>query len=121
MLEASSVRSPSAVATATCVASTRRALPITSSTPWFLSRPATPPVSLATMPAFHSTSLVTSSFTPSAVMPMAEAWPILCIRLPAAISALDGMQPTFRQVPPTNSFSTTTTCWPSWARRMAQT
>jgi hypothetical protein len=37
-------------------------------------------------------------------------------------SALEGMQPTFRQVPPSVSrFSTQATFRPSWAARMAQT
>ena len=36
-------------------------------------------------------------------------------------SALDGMQPTFRQTPPQYFFSTTATFLPSWAARMAAT
>jgi hypothetical protein len=40
----------------------------------------------------------------------------------ACSSALEGMQPTFRQVPPwVARFSTTATFMPSWAARMAQT
>ena len=39
----------------------------------------------------------------------------------AWIRALDGMQPTFRQVPPGFTASTMTVSRPSWPARMAQT
>jgi len=101
--------------------STKLAEPISTSTLWLLSRIPTPPVSLATTLCFHSTSFARSSLTSVAVMPMALAAPIRCSSEPAAIMAFEGMQPTLRQQPPRNSFSTTVTCCPSWARRMAQT
>ena len=39
----------------------------------------------------------------------------------AWISALEGMQPTLRQVPPGLAISTITVSMPSWPARMAQT
>jgi hypothetical protein len=107
--------------TASVPLSTKLAAPISTSTLWLLSRIPTPPVSFETTPCFHSTRRATSSLTSLTLMPIALASAILCSSEPAAISAFEGMQPTLRQVPPRNSFSTTVTCWPSWARRMAQT
>ena len=51
-----------------------------------------------------------------------EAWPASSNSSEACSSAFDGMQPTFRQVPPkVLSFSTTAVFKPSCAARMAQT
>jgi hypothetical protein len=83
------------------------AVPITTVTLWLLSRMPTPPVSLPTMPAFHSTSFATSRRTSLNVMPIAAASCARLMSAPAAIIAFDGMQPTLRHVPPRYSFSTT--------------
>jgi hypothetical protein len=45
----------------------------------------------------------------------------MCASSALRSSALDGMQPTFRQTPPQYFSSTTATRLPSWAARMAAT
>ena len=52
----------------------------------------------------------------------AEVVPGLLEQLRGCSSALEGMQPTLRQVPPKGArFSTTATFMPSWAARIAAT
>src|SRR5699024_1982104 len=47
------------------------------------------------------------------------SWVSTCASSALRSSALDGMQPTFRQPPPQYCFSLTATDLPSWAARMA--
>ena len=58
-------------------------------------------------------------------MPSGEAPPAICATFSnssaAWIRAFDGMQPTFRQVPPGFFASTITVSIPSWPARIAQT
>jgi hypothetical protein len=88
-----------------------------------LSSPPTPPFSLATMPSFQAVVWARSIEAEPAVMPACRrlAAFFTASNLPAAwMKALDGMQPTFRQVPPSLPASTMTVSSPSWPQRMAQ-
>ena len=62
-----------------------------------------PPVSLPTTPFFNSRTLSTSIFGASKVMPASPSSAASVITLATCSSALDGMQPTFRQTPPSCS------------------
>ncbi|MNI82558.1 hypothetical protein D3C73_1392840 [compost metagenome] len=91
----------------------------------FFSRAATPAFSLLTMPSFHATVCDRSMAGAEAVMPSVPSPAAFSTvsYLPAAwMMALDGMQPTFRQVPPRPSPpSTSTVSSPSWPQRMPAT
>ncbi len=86
-----------------------------------------PPVNCFTMASLRPIIVPTSIFGSFAVMP---CWPKMCCRLwnwrEESSSALDGMQPTRRQVPPSaglpslpSAASMQATFMPSWAARMA--
>ena len=64
-----------------------------------------------------------SSFTPLVLTPWAaSSWPAISNSSESWSSAFDGMQPTFRQVPPSvPRLSTQATDRPSWAARIAAT
>ncbi|MNC53029.1 hypothetical protein D3C75_1024090 [compost metagenome] len=116
---------PSAVSTRQVLASENSAQPLMTLTLAFFSRAATPAFSFLTMPSFHSTVLDRSMAGADAVMPSVPSPAALrtVSYLPAAwMMALDGMQPTFRQVPPRPSPpSTSTVSRPSWPQRMPAT
>ncbi|MNJ59967.1 hypothetical protein D3C77_556740 [compost metagenome] len=108
------------------MASENSAQPLTTLTLAFFSRAATPAFSFFTTPSFHATVLDRSMAGAEAVMPRApspDAALATVSYLPAAwMMALEGMQPTFRQVPPRPSPpSTSTVSSPSWPQRMPAT
>ena len=77
------------------------------------------------MPSFQSTVFERSSAglpaeMPSGLSPLAIR-AIFSNSSAAWISALEGMQPTLRQVPPSFFASTITVSMPSWPARIAQT
>ena len=98
-------------------------MPWTVSILFFFSRKATPSTLPFTPWSLKASILARSSFGGGTSMPMrGEAVPGLLERSEACSSALDGMQPTLRQVPPKVArFSTTATFSPSCAARMAHT
>lgn len=116
---------PVSVSTTTVLPSRKWARPWTILTLALRSRPATPLLRRWTMPSFQATACFRSSFGSAAVRPKGV--------LPAAASvafsnssatwiiALEGMQPTLRQEPPSLVRSTMTVSMPSWPARMAQT
>ena len=92
-------------------------------TPFFLNRNSTPLVLAATTSFLRAcmrarSSLISPTMMPWSAKPCDSSWKlsVLCS------SALDGMQPMLRQVPPSVArFSTQATFMPSWAARRAQT
>jgi len=112
--------------TATVLPSRNRARPSTMRTPARASSPATPPRSPATMPSFQPMMAARSTSGPPGAVRPGMAWPEAAARIiaassPAWISALDGMHPTLRQVPPVGPASTTVTSTPARAAVSAQT
>src|SRR5690606_3271565 len=91
----------------------------------FLSRAATPLFSFLTMPSFHATVCDRSMAGLAAVMPSVPPFAALdtVSNFDAAwMMALDGMQPTFRQVPPRPSPpSTRIVSRSNWPQRMPAT
>ena len=100
-----------------------RALPCRRVIRFFLKRVATPVVSPCTTCAFRRIIAGRSSATSPTVTPWAASRVRACQKSSLeSRSALDGMQPMRRQVPPSAaSRSTQTTRMPSWAARMAAT
>ena len=101
----------------------RRACPSIWVTSFFSSRPATPLVRSPTTLSLCAIMASRSSSTPETTTPwrasFALAW---AYSSEVCSSALDGMQPTLRQVPPRVGVrSTQATLRPSWAARMAAT
>ena len=106
------VMSPSSVLTVQVLASENSAQPLMTFTLAFFSRAATPPFSFLTMPFFHSTVFDRSTAGFEAVMPKvppSAALATVSNLLAAWMMALEGMQPTFRQVPPKPSPPSTST------------
>ena len=64
---------PAPVVTSTVLPSMMRAQPLTTCTPFFFSSPATPPVSLVTMPSFQRTVCARSMRGDSTWMPSGES------------------------------------------------
>jgi hypothetical protein len=80
---------------------TKAPWPLRRVTLFFLNRPLMPPVSWSTMPDLRAIILGTSILGVPTLMPWpSKAWPASSNRCEVCSSALDGMQPTFRQVPP---------------------
>ena len=102
---------------------TNAAVPVTTAILRALASWATPPTSLATTASFLLMAAGRSTSTEPSLMPCSAAW----CRAKASCSeewssALLGMQPTLRQVPPrVGRFSTSATLRPSCAARNAQT
>ena len=121
MFLVSSVRSdPSSALTVTLPGPSMRPSPWTHSALFFLNRNSMPLVSAVTLSPF-CLCIWSRSSSGSTLMP-SEAKPVLASAnsSEACSSALDGMQPTFRQVPPSvPRFSTQATLSPSWPARMA--
>ena len=121
MFFASSIRSPPSPVTATLPAAAIRPLPRTRSILFFLNRKSMPLTLPDTISALAAISLATSIETLPVLMPK-PAKPVCAssYMCEACRSALDGMQPTFVQVPPSVfSFSTQATVMPSCAARIA--
>ena len=118
---ASSTAAPSGWSTATRPGEASRAVPRTISTPRPWSRVFTPPVSCFTTLSLRASIQSQRTVGAATSMPKSFAWRICSSRCAETIHALVGMQPQFRQVPPSSSFSTTALRRPSWAARMAAT
>ncbi|MOA51135.1 hypothetical protein D3C78_1742440 [compost metagenome] len=91
------------------------------SAPLPLTRVPMPLVSLETMPSFQLMSLGKSTMRSPTMMPIWSALRILSTVLAAVMRAFEGIQPTLRQTPPREFFSTKRVFLPSWASRMAAT
>ncbi len=114
------VRSP----TFTLCASSNVAWPFSHSTLFFLNRKAMPSVRPLTAVSFDSCMVARSTSTPLVFTPhLARVPPSASSKSSDAWrSALDGMQPTLRQVPPRVSrLSAQAVLRPSWAARIAAT
>ncbi len=94
---------------------------------FFLNRNSIPLVIFSTIASLRPSIFATSIFTPSTVMPWSARWcDVFSNSSDDASSAFDGMQPTFRHVPPSFSapagffhFSIHATVLPSCAARIA--
>ena len=124
---ASIAASPSAGVYSTAQWPCNRPWPGSHVTPLPSNRPATPWVSFATTASFCAIILATFIDTPSASMPRVAKPVVASTNLcDASSSALDGMQPQFKQVPPKvgwpapfTDLSMQATRVPSWAARIA--
>ena len=114
---------PSSALTSTCPAAAMRAEPWKASILFFFSRNSTPLTLPSTPSSLKAIMVLRSSFGAETLMPISPKWRLASSkRSEACSSALDGMQPMLRQVPPwVLRFSTTAVVSPSCAARMAQT
>mmetsp|Transcript_8449 Transcript_8449/g.20031 ORF Transcript_8449/g.20031 Transcript_8449/m.20031 type:complete len:337 (-) Transcript_8449:60-1070(-) len=98
-----------ASATATVCGSTNEPRPTSCVTPYFLNRPAMPPVRPTTVFCFSFCILATSTSTPLVLMPyfLSKSYFASWYRCDALSSALLGMQPRLRHVPPSAPLSST--------------
>ena len=120
---------PSALVSSTCLPASSLPVPSSKVTPLALNRPPTPVVNCLTILSLRASMAGTSISTPLCLMPCLAKLSFASINLcELSRSALDGMQPTFRQVPPSlalplssDHFSIQAVLSPSWAARMAQT
>ena len=120
---------PSALVTSTFLPASSLPWPWIEVTPLALNRVATPPVRFLTMPALRPTIAATSIFTSPVEIPWTLKLSLASLYFQElSSSALEGMQPTFRQVPPRASlpsasvyFSIQAVFRPSWAALMAAT
>ena len=98
-------------------------VPMNVSILFFLKRYATPLTLACTTESLWACIAGRSSFGVPTLMPnVSKRWPARSNISEVCSSAFDGMQPTFRQVPPkVGLFSMTATLRPSWAALMAQT
>ena len=114
---------PSADLISTLPGAAMRPMPNTESILFFLSRKSTPFTLPSTASSLNFSMVGRSSFgvpTPMPILP--NECPASSNISEACSSAFDGMQPTFRQVPPwAPRFSTTATFIPSCVARIAQT
>ena len=95
-------------------------MPTTVDTLRCLASPVRPPVSRVTTPSFQSRSASSSMVGAAKLTPWPDISLVSAMTLAACSSALDGMQPTFRQTPPSGPrLSTMTTCLPRSAARNA--
>ena len=97
--------------------------PLSQSILFFLNRNSMPLVFWATVSSLYASIWAQSTEGDLPFSPMAaKLCSASCSMWLACSSAFDGMQPTFRQVPPRVSRpSTQAVLRPSWAQRMAQT
>ncbi len=100
-----------------------RPLPLSQVTLFLRNRNSTPLTLAVTTSALRACIFARSSFTPSTITPWsAKSWLAAWKFSDDCSSALEGMQPMLRQVPPRVArFSTQATFMPSCAARMAQT
>ena len=114
---------PSSAVTSTLPAATIEPVPKKASTLFFLSRKATPCTLAPTVSSLCFIIAARSSLGLPTTTPSAPtSWATSSNTSEACSSALEGMQPMLRQVPPwVLRFSTTAVFRPSWAARMAQT
>ena len=114
---------PAPFATSTASAAVMRAVPVNRSTLFLRNSPATPCVSTFTTRSFRAIMAARSISTLPTLMPCAaKPWRTVRYCSLESSSALLGMQPTLRQVPPSvAALSTQPTRIPSCAARMAAT
>jgi hypothetical protein len=114
---------PSSALTSTCPGAVMRAAPKCTSILFLRRRKSTPFTLPSTPSALKAIIFARSSFGALTPIPISAKWLRASSKRSEACSkAFDGMQPTFRQVPPcVLRFSTTATFSPSCAARMAQT
>ena len=125
MITASGVmvsRTPSGFVTSTVLGAVKTASPWMLVTPFILSSAPTPCVSVLVIWFLWAMICGKSTSIPFVRTPSSAP----CSRISRISSALRkrhfvGMQPLFRQVPPSFSFSTSVTAAPSWAARIAAT
>jgi hypothetical protein len=111
---------PSGPATDTMLGEVKVPVPTTVWTLRCLASPVRPPVSLPTTPSFQVRSASRSMFGEENEIPWAAISLVSAMTLAACSSALDGMQPTLRQTPPSGPReSTITTFLPRSAARNA--
>ena len=120
-LAATTVLDPSAAVTSTWPGATMRPRPFSQSTLFFLNRNSMPLVRAVTLSAFWAIICVRSSSGVPTLMPRpAKSLPAASNSSEACSRALDGIQPTFRQVPPRVSrISTQAAFSPNCPARMA--
>ena len=111
---------PSLVCTVIVLAEENAASPVTTCTLRALARPDKPPVSFLMMLSFQPRSASISISGADILTPKCAISSASVITLAACSKALEGMQPTFRQTPPSDAyFSISTTFWPRSAARNA--
>ena len=115
-LSAASVRSPSSVFTTRVLASLRWPVPAMTSTPRFFSEPCRPFQLVSTIFCLNDRTRSMSTPSKVALTPYSPAVCACSATSAACSSALVGMQPQCRQVPPTLSFSTRATFMPELGR-----
>ena len=94
--------------------------PFTQSTLFFFIRNSTPLVRAATLSAFWASICLRFSFGVTSMPRLAKSLPAASNSSEACNRALEGMQPTLRQVPPkVDPPSTMAVFSPSWPQRMA--
>ena len=114
------VVAPSSAVTSTWFIEVNPPVPETVVTLRCLARPASPPVSRETTPSFQPRSASRSMVGAAKVSPLPDISLVSAMTLAACSSALEGMQPTLRQTPPSGPrLSTMTTCLPRSAARNA--
>ena len=118
---ASSVRFPDSPVTVSFCAESKAPLPVMVSILFFFIRNWRPLCSWSTIFCLRAIAVGQSSSTPATLTPTSA--PLRASWYTSAVwsSALVGMQPWCRQVPPSLSRSTRATLIPSWAARMAAT
>ena len=118
-----SLTAPSSPTTATEPAASMRPAPRNDATLFFLNRNSMPLVVAPTTSPLRFIICAKSSLGAATTMPCAaRSWPASSNRWEDCRRALEGMQPTLRQVPPSVArFSTTATFMPSCAARIAAT
>ncbi len=107
--------------TTTLASAVTDASPVMKSTPFFFSRPATPPVSVEMTFSRRSDTAAKSISGAPTLMPNSPASWISLTMSAVRRTALAGMHATFRQRPPTSPFSITAVFRPSCAARIAAT
>ncbi len=113
---------PAASATLTRPGAEMVPVPWTTSILFLRSRKATPSTLPLTPSSLKASILARSSLGAASIPMAAKPWLASSKASEACSRALEGMQPTLRQVPPwVARFSTTATLSPSWAARMAHT
>ena len=111
---------PSGPATSTMFGEVNLPVPTSVETLRCLASPVSPPVSRLTTPSFQPRSASRSMVGAPKVSPWPDISLVSAITLAACSSALDGMQPTFRQTPPSGPRpSIMMTCLPRSAARNA--
>ena len=118
-----SLTAPSSPSTDTAPAVSMRPVPWNEVILFLRNRKATPLVVASTTSPLRFMSWAKSSLGGASTMPCsARSWPASSNRCEDCSNALEGMQPTLRQVPPKVArFSTMATFMPSWAARIAAT